>query len=89
MPPLEFKSITVTEELYEKLVAFYGVNGDELKSRGVYSLGQLCTYLLTERYEEQQKLQNFARKITKLPDTVTILVFYPFVNIQLLAKISL
>lgn len=74
MPKTGYKSITVTDEFYQRFNRFWESQRKQFSAYGVYSASAFATKKLEERFQEREQLQKFARKITKFPKTVTVLV---------------
>ncbi|MBM2820195.1 MAG: hypothetical protein HW410_1878 [Nitrosarchaeum sp.] len=63
MPKAGFKSITVSETVYDKFQDVYQKNKDNLAMKGVNSFSGYVTYMLEEM---MQKDKTFARRIAEV-----------------------
>jgi hypothetical protein len=67
MPKPGFKTITVSERVYDKLLSNFALNRDKLLNLGVTTLSGYAKYLLLSGYDESKKLRALAKRIDKIP----------------------
>ena len=66
MPKPGFKSITVSEQVYEKFYDVYNENKEELTMKGVNSFSGYVTYMLEEMMQKDKTFARYAPKIEKI-----------------------
>ena len=66
MPKPGFKSITVSETVYEKFHEIYQQNKDDLSMKGVNSFSGYVTYLLEELAQKDKTFARYAPKLEKI-----------------------
>jgi len=66
MPKPGFKSITVSETVYEKFYDVYQKNKDELTMKGVNSFSGYVTYMLEEMMQKDKTFARYAPKLEKI-----------------------
>ena len=66
MPKPGFKSITVSETVYEKFHEIYQQNKDDLSMKGVNSFSGYVTYLLEELSQKDKTFARYAPKLEKI-----------------------
>ena len=66
MPKAGFKSITVSESVYEKFNDIYQKNKEELTMKGVNSFSGYITYMLEEMMQKDKTFARYAPKIEKI-----------------------
>ena len=72
LPKAGFKSITVSEEVYDWLFLRYNsLKENDTLPFGIHSFSAYFEYVLSERMEEVEKLHEFASKITTVPEKFT------------------
>lgn len=74
MPLPGFKSITISADLYDRMLAYMEANKTELELKGIFSLSSLCVDKIQKAQEEQRKLRRFAEKIKTYPEVCRFLV---------------
>ena len=66
MPKAGFKSITVSETVYDKFYETYQKSKDELQMKGVNSFAGYVTYMLEEMMAKDKTFAIYAPKIEKI-----------------------
>ena len=66
MPKPGFKSITVSEQVYEKFYDVYNKNKEELTMKGVNSFSGYVTYMLEEMMQKDKTFARYAPKLEKI-----------------------
>ena len=66
MPKAGFKSITVTETVYNKFHDVFLKSKDDLAMKGVNSFSGYVTYMLEEMMQKDKTLARYAPKIEKI-----------------------
>ena len=66
MPKDGFKSITVSETVYDKFYEVYQKSKDELVMKGVNSFSGYVTYMLEEMMAKDKTFSRYAPKIEKI-----------------------
>ncbi len=66
MPKAGFKSITLSESVYEKFHDVYSKNKDELMMKGVSSFSGYVTYMLEEMMQKDKTFARYAPKLAKI-----------------------
>ncbi len=66
MPKDGFKSITVSETVYDKFFDVYQKNKEELLMKGVNSFSGYITYMLEEKIEKDKTFARYAPKLEKI-----------------------
>ena len=66
MPKPGFKSITVSELVYDKFYDVYEKNKDELSMKGVNSFAGYITYMLEENMLKDKTFARYAPKLEKI-----------------------
>ncbi len=66
MPKPGFKSITVSESVYDKFYDVYVKNKDELSMKGVNSFAGYITYMLEENMLKDKTFARYAPKLEKI-----------------------
>ncbi len=66
MPKPGFKSITVSESVYDKFYDVYEKNKDELSMKGVNSFAGYITYMLEENMLKDKTFARYAPKLEKI-----------------------
>lgn len=66
MPKVGFKSITVSESVYQKFNDVYQKNKDELAMKGVNSFSGYVTYMLEEMMQKDKTFARYAPKLEKI-----------------------
>ena len=66
MPKPGFKSITVSESVYEKFFDVYEKNRDKMTMRGVNSFSGYVTYMLEEMMQKDKTFARYAPKLEKV-----------------------
>ncbi|MFB5598325.1 MAG: hypothetical protein ACE5RJ_04850, partial [Nitrosopumilaceae archaeon] len=66
MPKAGFKSITVSESVYDKFYDVYEKNKDELSMKGVNSFAGYITYMLEEMMLKDKTFARYAPKLEKI-----------------------
>ena len=66
MPKPGFKSITVSEQVYEKFHDVYNKNKEELTMKGVNSFSGYVTYMLEEMMQKDKTFARYAPKLEKI-----------------------
>ena len=66
MPKAGFKSITVSETIYDRFQEIYQENKERLARKGVNSLAGYVTYMLEEMMEKDETFARYAPKIEKI-----------------------
>lgn len=66
MPKEGFKSITVSEIVYDKFFDVYDKNKDELTMKGVNSFSGYITYMLEEMMHKDKTFARYAPKLEKI-----------------------
>jgi hypothetical protein len=66
MPKTGFKSITVSETVYDKFEQTYRNAKDDLKMKGVNSFSGYVTYMLEEMMAKDKTFARYAPKIEKI-----------------------
>ena len=66
MPKEGFKSITVSETVYDQFQDVYQKNKEELRTRGVNSFSGYVTYMLEEMMQKDKTFARYAPKIKKI-----------------------
>ncbi len=66
MPKPGFKSITVSEQVYEKFYDVYEKNKEELTMKGVNSFSGYVTYMLEEMMQKDKTFARYAPKLEKI-----------------------
>ena len=66
MPKAGFKSITVSETVYEKFHDVYENSKDNLTMKGVNSFSGYVTYMLEEMMQKDKTFARYAPKIEKI-----------------------
>jgi len=66
MPKAGFKSITISETVYEKFFDVYAKNKSELTMKGVNSFAGYITYLLEESMQKDKTFARYAPKLEKI-----------------------
>jgi predicted CopG family antitoxin len=63
MPKAGFKSITVSEEVYDKFYDVFEKNKSELMMKGVNSFSGYVTYMLEQMMQKDKTFARYAPKI--------------------------
>lgn len=66
MPKAGFKSITVSESVYDKFHDIYQKSKDDLTMKGVNSFSGYVTYMLEEMMQKDKTFARYAPKIEKI-----------------------
>ena len=66
MPKAGFKSITVSESVYDKFYDVFLKNKDDLAMKGVNSFSGYVTYMLEEMMQKDKTFARYAPKIEKI-----------------------
>ena len=66
MPKAGFKSITISETVYEKFFDVYAKNKSELTMKGVNSFAGYITYLLEDSMQKDKTFARYAPKLEKI-----------------------
>ena len=66
MPKAGFKSITVSETVYDKFMETYNASKDDLAMKGVSSFSGYVTYMLEEMMAKDKTFARYAPKIEKI-----------------------
>ena len=66
MPKAGFKSITVSERVYDKFQDVYQKSKDDLAMKGVNSFSGYVTYMLEEMMQKDKTFARYAPKIEKI-----------------------
>ncbi|MFB5611519.1 MAG: hypothetical protein ACE5R3_07790 [Nitrosopumilaceae archaeon] len=66
MPKEGFKSITVSETVYDKFFDVYQKNKEDLVMKGVNSFSGYVTYMLEEMMQKDKTFARYAPKIEKI-----------------------
>jgi len=66
MPKAGFKSITVSEEVYDKFFDVFEKNKPELMMKGINSFSGYVTYMLEEMMQKDKTFARYAPKIEKV-----------------------
>ena len=66
MPKAGFKSITVSENVYDKFQQVYQKSKDDLAMKGVNSFSGYVTYMLEEMMQKDKTFARYAPKIEKI-----------------------
>lgn len=66
MPKKGFKSITVSESVYDKFSDTYAKNKDALAVKGIRSISGYVSYMLEERMQESELLAKHAPMFKKI-----------------------
>ena len=66
MPKPGFKSITISESVYDKFNQVYLKNKDELVMKGVNSFAGYVTYQLEQMMQKDKTFARFAPKLEKI-----------------------
>ena len=66
MPKAGFKSITVSETVYDKFHDVYQKSKDDLTMKGVNSFAGYVTYMLEEMMQKDKTFARYAPKIEKI-----------------------
>lgn len=66
MPKVGFKSITVSENVYDKFYEVYYKNKQELAMKGVNSFSGYVTYMLEEMMQKDKTFARYAPKLEKI-----------------------
>lgn len=66
MPKAGFKSITVSESVYNKFQDVYQKNKDELAMKGVNSFSGYVTYMLEEMMQKDKTFARYAPKLERI-----------------------
>ena len=66
MPKAGFKSITVSDSVYDKFHGVYQKNKEDLAMKGVKSFSGYVTYMLEEMMQKDKTFARYAPKIEKI-----------------------
>ncbi|KAF6243801.1 hypothetical protein C6988_01135 [Nitrosopumilus sp. b1] len=66
MPKAGFKSITVSEAVYDKFFNVYEKNKEDLTMKGVNSFSGYVTYMLEEMMQKDKTFARYAPKLEKI-----------------------
>ena len=66
MPKAGFKSITVSEEVYDKFFDVFEKNKPELTMKGINSFSGYVTYMLEQTMQKDKTFARYAPKIEKV-----------------------
>ncbi len=66
MPKAGFKSITVSENVYDKFFNVYEKNKEDLAMKGVNSFSGYVTYMLEEMMQKNKTFARYAPKLEKI-----------------------
>jgi hypothetical protein len=66
MPKAGFKSITISEEVYDKFFDVYQKNKPELTMKGVNSFAGYITYMLEDLMQKDKTFARYAPKLEKI-----------------------
>ena len=66
MPKAGFKSITVSENVYDKFQEVYQKNKSDLAMKGVNSFSGYVTYMLEEMMQKDKTFARYAPKLEKI-----------------------
>ncbi len=66
MPKAGFKSITISESVYEKFYDVFQKNKDELSMKGVNSFAGYITYMLEDMMQKDKTFARYAPKLEKI-----------------------
>jgi predicted CopG family antitoxin len=66
MPKAGFKSITVSEEVYDKFFDVFEKNKSELTMKGINSFSGYVTYMLEQTMQKDKTFARYAPKIEKV-----------------------
>ena len=66
MPKEGFKSITVSETVYQRFITTYNNNKDNLANKGIRSLSGYISHMLEERMLENEVMAQHAPRIKKI-----------------------
>jgi len=66
MPKAGFKSITVSEEVYDKFFGVFEKNKSELVMKGINSFSGYVTYMLEQTMQKDKTFARYAPKIEKV-----------------------
>jgi predicted CopG family antitoxin len=66
MPKAGFKSITVSEEVYDKFFGVFEKNKAELTMKGINSFSGYVTYMLEQTMQKDKTFARYAPKIEKV-----------------------
>ena len=66
MPKAGFKSITVSENVYDRFQEVYQKNKSDLAMKGVNSFSGYVTYMLEEMMQKDKTFARYAPKIEKI-----------------------
>ena len=66
MPKAGFKSITVSDTIYDRFQDVYQKNREDLSTKGINSFSGYVTYMLEEMMEKDRTFARYAPKIEKI-----------------------
>jgi len=66
MPKAGFKSITISESVYDKFYDVFEKNKDELSMKGVNSFAGYITYMLEDMMQKDKTFARYAPKLEKI-----------------------
>lgn len=66
MPKAGFKSITISESVYDKFYDIFQKNKDELSMKGVNSFAGYITYMLEDKMQKDKTFARYAPKFEKI-----------------------
>jgi len=66
MPKAGFKSITISESVYDKFYGVFQKNKDELSMKGVNSFAGYITYMLEDMMQKDKTFARYAPKLEKI-----------------------
>jgi len=66
MPKAGFKSITVSESVYDRFYSSYQKKKDELSMKGINSFSGYVTYMLEEMMQKDKTFARYAPKLEKI-----------------------
>ncbi len=66
MPKAGFKSITISESVYDKFYDVFQKNKDELSMKGVNSFAGYITYMLEDMMQKDKTFARYAPKLEKI-----------------------
>lgn len=72
MPPLGFKTITVSESEFERIQAYFLKHKAELAIRGIFNIQEFVTDTLNQQLKEREKARRFAGLITQIPQVIKV-----------------
>ena len=83
MPKPGFKSITISEAVYDKFNQTYQKNKDELTMKGVNSFAGYVTYLLEDVMKKDKTFARYAPKLEKVSVDADRIILKDNIKIEL------